>query len=63
MRKKVFKIFLCILFTSGCSQKIATQYRNESNAENITEQDDDTAGSGAWTPDFDDPDSPVSNHS
>ena len=63
MGKKVFKIFLCILFTSGCSQKIATQYRNESNAENVTEQDDDAAGSGGWTPDFDDPDSLVSNHS
>ena len=56
MRKTNFKIFLCILFTSGCSQKIAAQYRNESNAENITELDNDTNH-------FDDPDSPVSNHS
>ena len=56
MEKTNCKIFLCILFTSGCSQKIAAQYRNESNAENITELDDDTNH-------FDDPDSPVSNHS
>ena len=42
MGKTNFKIFLCILFTSGCSQKIAAQCRNESNAENVTEQDDDT---------------------
>ena len=42
MGKTNFKIFLCILFTSGCSQKIAAQCRNESNAKNVTEQDDDT---------------------
>ena len=42
MGKTNFKIFLCILFTSGCSQKIAAKCRNESNAENVTEQDDDT---------------------
>ena len=53
MRKTNLKIFLCILFTS---RKIAAQYRNESYAENVTEQDDDTSH-------FDDPDSPVSNHS
>ena len=50
------KIFLCILFTSGRSQKIEAQYRNESYSKNITEQDYDTYQ-------FDYPDSPVSKYS
>ena len=53
MRKPNFKIFLCILFISGCSQKIAGQHREKSNAENIAERDDDINHS-------DYPDSPVS---
>ena len=56
MRKPNFKIFVCILFFSGCSQKIAEQHGEESKldyAENIAEQDDNIKHS-------DYPDSPVS---
>ena len=38
MRKLNFKIFSCILFISGCSQKIAAEYNEESNAENTDEE-------------------------
>ena len=37
MGKLIFKIFVCILFISGCSQKIAAEYSEESNAENTDE--------------------------
>ena len=56
MGKTNLKILLCILFTFGCSKKIAARYRNEFNDENITDQDEDTKN-------FDDQDSQVSNHS
>ena len=55
MGKLNFKIFVCILFISGSSQKIAAEYSEESNAEN-TDKDDDTNH-------FDYPDSPVSKYS
>ena len=40
MRKPNLKIFVSILFISGCSQKIAAQRREESNVKNIIERDD-----------------------
>ena len=40
MGKLNFKIFVCILFISGCSQKIAAEYSEESNAGTTDEVDD-----------------------
>ena len=37
MGKLNFKIFVYILFISGCSQKIVAEYNEESNAENTDE--------------------------
>ena len=53
MRKVNFKIFVCILFISGCGQKIPAHHRGESNVDNIIERDDDINHS-------DYPDRPVS---
>ena len=57
MGKPNLKIFLCILFTSGYSQQIEAQYRPIS----LVLDDGSGADSGAWIPDFDYPDIPVSN--
>ena len=56
MGKLNIESYVCILFISGCSQKIAAQHGKELHAENIAEQDKDNNN-------FDHPNTPVSQYS